>query len=317
MENNMSTQQSVQQTKVSIRKGLKVIPNHKEIEYLKKKDKDFKTGEYTITGLYSITRIKLLRNDKNKFSEEVSNLKQILINYGSNAVFTPVISRKAINHETNEIFVKLQKSAGLKRITIIEKDINQSSEDMEKYFNKYISKEGKDNCFFLLDTSMSGAFLLSEKLSKLNSMNVKEIGLHFAGYWKYRDNLIQVLLTDNKPNILFCGIWEKVERTPLPVIISMLGVNKVSCGYKWGGKPKVDKPLNRLDEVRIAYETLNVTETNSLKKSINVESNDELYSYLRAEAYEKNNRIIERLSNLEDRKLIEELRTKNILNFFS
>ncbi|MDD5254307.1 MAG: hypothetical protein PHG05_04405 [Candidatus Nanoarchaeia archaeon] len=302
----------------NVGKDIKFLPCHKEVEYIKKFNKNFKAGAYTITGLYSKNRIEAMLNRQSKFNEEVDSLKQILMDCGAEGIFTPVISKKAINHRTNELFIKMQISAGLNRITIIEKDIHQSEEDMELYFKGYIKGFGENKLFFLLDGGMVKVSLLGKKLNKLKEMKIDKVILHFAGYWKYKHNFFQLLEMDknNRPNILLSGVWAAISRTSCPALLSLFGVEGLSVGYKWGASPNKDSPQKRLDEIKIEYAPLNKQETENLKKEIKVASNDELYAYLRAEAFFKNKNILSRLSNLDEEELKKEIESKPSLSYF-
>jgi len=299
---------------IKLLREISLIPNQKELEYLKQTT----TEAYTITGLYSISRINAMAQDKKKFEEEVNNLKQILITYGVEGIFTPVISKKAINENTNKLIIRLQKAAGLKRITILEANINESAENMQTFFAECIKNEKIEKVYPILDSSMHGTSLLTQKLSKLKEIGITECGLHFAGYWKYQNNWLQLLALDKqeRPNILLSGIWEKIGKTPLPVLMSLFNIEGVSVGFKWGGKLKKNKPIQRLNELNIAYYSIGENEAKELKKEIKVASNEELYKYIRAENYNKNKRIIAKLAKLESAKLAEEVKDKESLNFF-
>ena len=285
---------------ISINKQIEVIPSHKELEYKRQQSQKPTWDKYTIPRLYDASKIKAL-SDKANFIREADALKQILLDFGKNAIFTPLISNKALNLQTVELLTELQKSAGFESITILESNINESVDDMELYFESFAKKFGKDKIYPMLDNAISVRNLFSDKLEKLKGLGFSEVGVTFSGYWKYLNNMSQLLTLDSsrRPQIMCCNVWNKLRNVPLSVVVALFNVEKVSCGFRLMFGTANKKILHRLDEAKIEYKLLDKAEIMSLQKTTKAINYDELYSYLRAEAYDKNKQIIQELSKLD------------------
>jgi len=297
-----------------------LIPNHKELEALIKQGGKIEYTKYTITGLYSSTRIKSFIKDKEKFNVHVKELQDIINVFGDETIFSPVISMKAVNKQTAEIFIQLQIDAGFKNISIIEPDIHQNGQSSSNFFkNKLDLKELKNkNIIPFLSLAMQGKYLLSNKLKAMKILGFNLVNISFTGYYKYRDNLLLILGAIGKeyPDALISCVWSRVNKTSCPPLTALYNPRYVSSGYKWGASNKKDKNVEILDEDKIEFYSLSKTEKTEMKTNLQLTSDDDLIAYLKAESFIKNKRIIDKLSKLEQEKLNELIKTKEALMSF-
>jgi len=282
------------------------------MQIVKSKNAKFSYEKYTITGLYSVGRIKNLIEDEEKMRAHAEELKQIIKSHGTQAIFSPVISRKALNKETVEAFLRLQLEAGLETVSLFEGDIHQNEMETKKFFEQKIKQlEGKKIIPFL-SLAMQGEYLLSKKLKILKTLGFGLVNVSFTGYKKYRDNLLLVLGStgNNFPEVLISCAWNKVGRTSCPILLSLYNPRYVSSGYKWGAsKKQQERNIEMLNERKIEFDSLSRKEKNELKTELQISSEQELFDYIRRENFIRNQHIIERLIDLDEeslKKLIEE-----------
>jgi len=312
---NRQLQQLQQQ--VGINKSLKVLPTHRELEFLATYKK-IEYDQYTIAGLYDVRKIHALMNNSNAFYNEKERLKEIVQQLGKDAFFTPAISIKALGTDTTNNLCILQEEAGFDRISIFEKNNEQSVDEMTAQIKEIKNKFKDKKLFPVLSVGINKRHLLKEKVIALKKIGFSEIGVYFSGYWKYKNNILELSNIDrvNRPNIVFCGIWERLNNTPLPVVMALFGFEKISSGFKWGATSRGNKKpaLRRLDEMKIAYYVMPHSEIEHIRLNERVMPED-IYKFIKAESYQKSVRIIERLKSLGSNSLNELVQKNKYLNY--